>query len=693
MNNGRLNFKRALGFEVALVVLFLTTFGVYIAGFLPVSLEGKIFGLVGFVGLIPVARSAFHSLRERKINVDLLASIALFFSFISAEWGSMLFINLMLAGARILDIYTKRRVSISLDSLAKMKPVKARIHKSADLRLGRRQETVEVPLSEVRVGDLVVVNLGEQIPVDGTVYQGSATVDQSSLTGESVPVLCAVNDKVFSATIVVSGNIIVRAERIGAQTTFELMVKLVEASQDAKTRMKTLGERFASWYIGIMLVVATVLYMATQDTRLVLSVVLVVCADDIAIAIPLAYIIAIGTAARRGIIIKSADFLEQAAKITTLIVDKTGTLTLGKLSVTSVRAFGDTSLPQALELACAICSRSTHPVSKAIVLYAKENGITCGAPDNFQEVEGRGIVGTGSDHKKIILGRPDFFEERGIKFDDEVSKAVEDGIAESHNITLLALDGKIVGLFALADEIREGVLETVSTLKKSGVKEVIMLTGDNEGVAKNIADRMGIDKYYSRLLPEHKVYVLEDYLSTRSQIIPPSRFHISAIFHFFSIKNSLPYIYKARNFFNRKNEILQKSETESAEIISERALWKNNRTVAMVGDGVNDAAVLTRADIGIAMGGIGTDAAIESADIVLMQDDFTKILELRGLAKKVLAVARGNFAIWAVVNGVGLYFVFTHAFGPSGAAAYNFLTDFIPIANSLRLFRYAGKRV
>lgn len=619
MKNDGFKFKKTLSFEIALIALFLLTFVVYVLDLLPREQEGVVFGITGAIGLVPVVRSALHSLKEKKINVDLLASIALFFSFVSAEWGSMLFINLMLTGARILDLYTKRRVRLSLESLGKLKPTQARIQKGG--------LSVEVPLSQVRIGDLVVVNLGEQIPVDGIVYQGSATVDQSSLTGESLPVLCNMNDKVFSATIVVSGNIIVRTERVGAQTTFELMVKLVETSQDAKTRMKTLAERFASWYIGIMLLVSITLYVATRDTRLVLAVVLVVCADDIAIAIPLAYIIAIGTAARRGVIVKSADFLEQVARITTLIVDKTGTLTLGKLSVNSVRTFGDISLSQVLEIACAICGRSTHPVSKAIVLHAKEKGVVCGPPENFHEIEGRGIVAVGTDKKQIILGRPDFIEERGIKVNNEVAKAISDGIAQSYNITLLALDGKIIALFALADEIRAGVLESVLTLKKGGVKEVIMLTGDNEGVAKKIADHMGIDKYYSRLLPEHKVYVLEDYID------------------------------------------------------------KKGRTVAMVGDGVNDAAVLTRADIGIAMGGIGTDAAIESADIVLMQDDFTKIIELRHLAQKVLMVARENFAVWAAVNGIGLYFVFTHVIGPSGAAAYNFLTDFIPIANSLRLFR------
>ena len=623
MNKEQFDFKRALRFEIALVVIFLVTFALYIGALLPAKFEGQILGIVGFLGIIPVARSAFRSLREKKISVDLLATIALFFSFVSAEWGSMLFINLMLAGARVLDLYTKRRVRISLESLIKLKPSRARVT--------RNNQTLEIPLREVRIGDLVVVNLGEQVPVDGTVFSGSATINQASLTGESIPVLREVNSSVFSATVVVSGNIIVRTERIGAQTTFEKMINLVESSHDAKTRMKTLAESFAGWYIGIMLTVAIILYLITQDSRLVLAVVLVVCADDIAIAVPLAYIIAIGTAAGRGIIIKSADFLEQAAKVTTLVVDKTGTLTLGKLTVTDVQSFGKTPVEHVLELAGKICARSTHPVSMAIMEYAKKNGCSCISLPQFKEVEGRGIVGTSADNEKIIIGRIEYINEHGITLSDEITKASEALVAKGRNVTLLSLNGEILGLFALADEIRKGMPETVGALRKSGINEFVMLTGDNDGVAKSIAVQLGIDKYYSKLLPEHKVFVLKDYIG------------------------------------------------------------KNNRVVAMVGDGVNDAAVLSLADVGIAMGGIGTDAAIESADIVLMQDDFSKIIEVREISKKVRSIVRGNFIVWGVVNAVGLYLVFIHAIGPSGAAAYNFLTDFIPIANSLRLFRYRQK--
>ncbi|HAT68604.1 MAG: hypothetical protein A2481_01815 [Candidatus Yonathbacteria bacterium RIFOXYC2_FULL_47_9] len=612
------NFKRTLRAEVTLLAIFILAFGARVFGVIPEEFETEIIGVIAFVGLIPVAKSALESLREKRINVDLLATIALFFSFITQEWISVLFINMMLSAARILEIYTKRRVHNSLKSLAKIKPMFARVI--------RAEETIDVPISEVRIGDLALVNLGEQIPVDGYITKGSATVDQSSLTGESVPVLKTEGDKVLSATVVVSGNITVYTEKVGAETTFERMIKLVESSQSAKSRIKTLAERFASWYIGVMLVVSMVTYAITGDTRLVLAIVLVVCADDIAIAIPLAYVAAIGTAARRGIIIKSADFLEQAAKITTLIVDKTGTLTMGHLVVRNSHSWGETPLPQVVQMCGGLCNRSTHPVAKAILRYALENNINCSTSVDVTEVEGRGIIGI-SEGNKVVLGRHEFLHEQGVTMSDDVERTIAEEELRGNNATLIALNGEIVGLFALADEVREGVAETITALEKSGVKETIMLTGDNAGVAKAIAERTGIDKYYPSLLPENKVSILAKYLG-------------------------------------------------------------HGRTVAMIGDGVNDAAVLTRSDVGIAMGGIGSDAAIDSADIVLMKDDFPKLLELRSIAHKVIAVVHQNFIIWAIVNTIGLYFVFTGVFDPSRAAAYNFLTDFIPIANALRLYRY-----
>ncbi len=623
-NQNHSNFLKKLWFELTLLVLFIVGLGLNIFNQIPDALKTEILGAIIIIGIIPVAWSAWISLREKRVNVDLLATIALFFSLYAQEWSSALFISLMLASARILGLYTERRVRKSLDSLLSLKPSQARVL--------RGNCAIEIPLHDVLVGDVVVVNLGEQIPVDGYVLSGAATVDQSSITGESMPALKEKGDKVLSATVVISGNITISTEKVGRETTFERMVALVESSQSAKTHIKTSAERFASWYIGIVLVVAFILYFVTGgDTKLILAVILVVCADDIAIAVPLAYIAGISAAARRGIIIKSTDFLEGVAKLTTLLVDKTGTLTTGRLTVKDVRSFGDIPLHSVLELSGIICHRSTHPVARAIVRYAKEQSILCTQPDHFEEIEGRGIRGV-KNGKEILIGRLEFLNEHDILFSEKILTEIKETESRGNNVTLVAYDEKVIGFFALADEVRSGVAETITTLKANGIKETVMITGDNEYTAKATADRAGIDKYYAKLLPENKVAVLKNYLGKGS-------------------------------------------------------------VVAMVGDGVNDAGVLARADIGIAMGGIGSDSAIDSADIVLMKDDFSKLVELRAISKKVLNVARQNYVIWGIVNAIGLYFVFTGVFDPSKAAAYNFLTDFITIANSMRLFRYKEKSV
>ncbi len=618
MNIERQNFKKEFFLEILFIVLFLSGLLLHFTDSIPEQYEILALGVVGILGITPVIRSAIESLREKKINVDLLATIALLFSFLGRQWTSMLFINLMLTSARLLDLYTKRRARISLEHLAKLKPSKARVI--------REDQLVVVPLTDIKPGDIVEVGLGEQIPVDGFVIKGEATIDQSSLTGESVPVLRAVNDRVLSATVVASGNIAIRTERVGTETTFERMITLVESAQNAKTRMKTLAERFASWYISIMLVVAVALYMISKDVSLVLSVVLVVCADDIAIAIPLAYIVSIGTAARHGIVVKAADFLDRMSKISTLVLDKTGTITIGKLVVRNARSFEGMPLATMLFVASSLCQSSTHPVSKAIRAYAEKEKVAHKPPEHYEEKEGRGIKGT-VEGVTVTLGRIEFLREHGIQMNDTVVNAIKEAEALANNVTLVAINEKIIGMFSLADEIREDIRSTISSLRARGVSETIMLTGDNEAVAKAVAQSAGVDTYYAELLPENKVSVLAEYINPK-------------------------------------------------------------KTVAMVGDGVNDAAVLARADVGIAMGGIGSDAAIESADVVLMTDDFEKIIELRDISDRVLRVAYQNFVIWGIVNSIGLYFVFTGVLDPPRAAAFNFITDFIPIMNSLRLVYY-----
>ena len=289
------------------------------------------------------------------------------FSLLAKEYASAVFINLMLTSARILGAYTENRSHKAIQSFLKLKPKKAKIKINNNI--------VEVPISKIKKGDLVVVELGDRIPIDGIVVQGEAEIDQSSLTGESLPVDKKIGDPVYSSTIVFSGNLIIKAEKIGKETTLEKMIQLVEEAAQHKPGITTSVEVFTSWYVVLMLIGSGILYFISRDLSLVLAVVLVVCADDIAIAVPLAFIASIGHAAKRGVIIKGGDFLEGFNKAKMLVVDKTGTLTLGKLRVENLFTFGNWGSDEVLPLAGAASLLSTHPSAKAILNYAVKNGI------------------------------------------------------------------------------------------------------------------------------------------------------------------------------------------------------------------------------------------------------------------------------------------------------------------------------
>lgn len=283
---------------------------------------------VSLIATIPVIWSAAKAVMSREISVDLLASVALVASFLAEQWSSVAFINLMLTSARIFGDYTESKARAAIESLLKLRPEKIKVR--------RGKEVVEIHIGDVKIGDLVVIETGDRIPVDGEIMQGDASIDQSSLTGESIPVNKTVSDKVLSSTLNVSGSLLVRAEKIGKDTTLEKIIALVDESQKQKSNIRTVADKFADWYVAIAFVGAVLIYISSRDINLVLAVLLVVCADDIAIAVPLAFYSAIGYAARRGVIVKGGKFLEGLTKIKTVIMDKTGTLTLGKLKVNEI---------------------------------------------------------------------------------------------------------------------------------------------------------------------------------------------------------------------------------------------------------------------------------------------------------------------------------------------------------------------
>lgn len=607
-------------FDGALFAFSFLIIAVHYLHLVPASLrlqENWILFFGGTIGTLPVLLSAWQSFKNRKVSVDLLAAIALIFSLFAREFLSAVFINLMLTSARILAAYTNNQARRALEHLSKLRPNIVRVEKNGKI--------FQVPVAKLQKGDLVIVELGETIPVDGKIMQGEADVDQASITGESVPVFKTKGDNVLSATVVVSGNLNIIAEKIGKETTLEKIIELVEKSEADKPKIITLGDTFASWYITLMLIGSIAIYFVTGSVDLVLAVILVVCADDIAIAVPLAFVAALGYAAKRGVIAKGGSFIEGLTKAKIVFVDKTGTVTFGRLKVEEVVVFEPGKLNELLSLASTAAALSPHPAAKAILHYLKVNRISAPPPDKFEEYSGKGAVALHGGIE-IIFGKRDFLKERGIQFTEIELAKIEQGKEGGKNITLIAFNRKPVGFFALADEIRHGVRQIFSDLKKLGVEKIIMLTGDNEKIAQDIASRVGIKEVYANLMPEEKVNKIKEHLS-------------------------------------------------------------KDYTVVMVGDGVNDAASLNAADIGIAMGGIGSDVTIESGDIILMQDNLFKLPELFRLAKNTTNVAKQDFWIWVIVNVVGLALVFSYILSPTRAAAYNFVTDFIPILNSMKLFR------
>lgn len=602
--------------DIVLIVAVFLAGVIYYFGVFPSSISIRIAAGVSMFATVPVALSALKALISKKISVDLLASFAMIFSLISSQWASALFIGLMLAAARIFLAISEQRARRSIKHLLKLKPTHANVERGTGV--------VEVPVHEIKIGDIVVTELGERVPVDGVVVKGEGSIDESSITGESVPVNKKIGDVVVSSTIIVAGSLEIKVTHIGKDTMLEKIIDLVENSQINKAHIATSAEKFAGWYVLIVGAVSLVLFFFTHNLAFVLSFVLVVCADDIAVAIPLAFLTAIGYAAKRGVIIKGGEYVESLHKAKIVVLDKTGTITKGLLKVEHIIPFNDASLKTIFSFGGMISILSSHPASKALLAYIKEQGIQVSEPDRFEEFGGRGAIAR-YGNTKVFIGKIDFLKEQGVVIGSEEKKEIQDREDEGLSVTLLATDGNIIGAFCFADTLKHDIKKTLDDLRGLGIEKIVMLTGDNERAAKRIAQAAGIDTFHANLLPEEKLKFLKSYLSP----------HYSTI---------------------------------------------------MIGDGLNDAAALALADVGIVMGGTGYDVSIESADVVLMKDNFSRVPEMIRLSRFVLAIARQNYGIWASVNIVGIGLVFTGILHPTTAAFYNFATDFLPLINSARMF-------
>ncbi len=497
-------------------------------------------------------------------------------------------------------------------------------------------ETVrDIHISQVKVGDHIVVESGDRMPVDGTVVSGEAEVDESSLTGESELVPKKAGSSVFTATVNESGSLVVRAEKIGKDSTLARIMALVEEASRSKSRAERVADTFTQWYIGLSLAGSFALYLYGLSPNEILAILLVVCADDIAVAVPLAFTSAIARTAKRGVIVKGSAAFEQLSRTKYILTDKTGTLTRGKPKIVEVKTYGAFSANTVLNRAGMGASESKHAVSRAILDYIRTKNIAIHAPHQSEEVSGQGVsYSHGNEH--MLLGRLSFMESNGVRIPEQIKKDIDLEKDAGRGVVVLAIGGEVAGLLSYRDELRPHAKDIIAETGVYGVKEWHMLTGDNEHAAAAVAGELGIRHFHANMTPESKVAFV--------------------------------------NRFEREKE---------------------PEVVAYIGDGVNDAASLALADVGIAMGGIGSDAAIEAADITIMHDHLRRLPETMKTARQVRAIMWQCFGIWAVTNAFGLVWVTVGipglgVLGPAGAAAFNFLTDFIPIGNALRAGR--GRR-
>ncbi len=573
--------------------------------------------IVAVIGSLPTAWQAVKATREARISIDTFNFVALVASFASVEITSAMFIILMITSANWLEWYSESRTYDAVKQLLKLKPASA---------LREREGVVqEVPSTEIKQGDVVVVETGARVPIDGVVIFGSAAVNEAPVTGESVPVQKVPGDQVFSATLNDSGIIKVRATRVGKDSTIEQMAELIREASKNKSHVEKLADRFASIFLPIVGLIGAGTYLVSGSLSMTAAVFLVACADDMAVAVPLAITASMGHAAKRGVIVKGGAWLDALGKTHAVVLDKTGTLTYGNFDIREVVI--DPSLsPEAFWRYVGAAEKfSEHPIGRAIFRGALTHVPQIADPDTFEIVKGQGTKATaGKD--AVVVGTELLLQDERVSLSTALKERMQKMVSVyGQTVSLVALNGKCVGAIAVADVPRHEAAATVRRLKELGVSKVVMFTGDNESVAQRVSDALGLDEHRSDMKPEEKLHGLEQ--------------------------------------------------------------LEKEGVVVMVGDGINDAPSLARATVGVAMGKGGTAVAVEAADVVILTDKLERLPEMIELGRHTSSVIYGDMVIWFVSNLAGFALVFTGIAGPALAAFYNFVTDFLPLINSSRLFK------
>jgi Cd2+/Zn2+-exporting ATPase len=568
------------------------------------------------LGGYPILKGAIQTLLIPDLNVDTLVSIAaIAATAVGAYREAATVIFIMLVGES-LERVTVGKARKAITSLIQLAP------KTAWVR--REGKEIRVPIEEVEAKEIVIVKPGERIPVDGKIISGCGSINQSMLTGESIPIEKGVGDRIYCGTINESGSCEIETTQVAEDTKLAQIKRLILEAQAEKSPTQRVMDRFARYFIPAILLIALATFLITGDSLRAITILIVACPCALVLGTPTAVVAAIGNAARQGILIKGGAFLEQMGRLKILLMDKTGTLTHGRPKVVEMKTFDGLDEKEVLYWAAIAEKRSEHPLARAILEKAEEVGLNIPHPEFFESFRGRGVKAQWNG-KTITVGSSEMLKKEGI----EIQESVE-GLLKSESMTslLIALDRRLLGLISMGDTLREKAKTAIDKIRKEGVSEIWMLTGDSNQVADRIGKELGIS-YEAKLLPEEKVKKVKE--------------------------------------------------------------WKRRgQTVAMVGDGINDAPALATADIGIAMGAVGTDVAIETADIALMTDELEKIPTVIQLSRKALRVIKENLLFAIVFNTIMVLLSAQGWVTMILGAVMHQVSSLLVILNSMRLLRRAA---
>jgi Cu+-exporting ATPase len=566
-------------------------------------------------GGYPMFKEAFENIRERRMTMELSMSIAVIATLFIQQYFTGLVITFFVLIAEYLEHLLVSRGRNVIEKLFALLPRKATVRRGA--------AESESDIAEIKLGDIVIVKPGSSIPVDGIVVKGNSFVDQSSLTGESIPVEKLKGLEVFAGTLNQSGILEVQVKRVGQDTTFGKVIAIIEEAEQSRAPIQKTADKLAARLVYLALAGAAITWLFTHNTVSAIAALIAAGACGVAAGTPLAILAGIGRVAKEGIIVKGGIYLEQLAKVDTVILDKTGTLTLGMPAVMNIESFNSISKEKILQLAASAEQHSEHPIASAINAKAKTDNLQLFSYSNIQYLPGQGMIAT-INNDEIIVGNSNLVEQKENLFHAAVADYLNKGKEKGYTTVFVVQNNTIVGAISVADIIRPEARQAIEAIKKLNCR-VILLTGDDKTVANAVARSLDVDEVYAEMLPAEKMERV-------------------------------------------------------------RALMRSGKTIAMVGDGINDAAALSEATVGIAMAS-GTAVALESANITLMNNNLSKIADALQISRQCMNVIMFNFWGTVIVDICGISLAFAGYITPLGAALIHVISELTFILNSARLFR------